>query len=82
MTYKEEIVLIKGEIVEIKDSVSRIETALSGDPKNGIDGVAQKVCKNSEYIEKDKRLKWMIAGVVSFFSIVGAKILGLFDGKN
>jgi len=50
---------------ELTKSVVRIEYALLGDEEAKVDGIAQKVNKNSKYIEKDKKFKYAVWGVVA-----------------
>lgn len=69
----------KIEINEIKGTLSRIETALIGDSEHGITGLAARVQANEKYIEKDKKMKWMIAGVAAFVSVILFKIIGVYD---
>ena len=50
---------------ELNSKVDKILLALSGDDELGVDGLADKVKKNSDYIEQDKKMKWTAAGVIT-----------------
>jgi seryl-tRNA synthetase len=51
--------------------IKNIEMALYGDEKGKLKGVIQKVQENSDYIEKDKKHKWLTRGgvIVALFLI-------------
>lgn len=50
---------------ELAKSIVRIEYALIGDKKMGVEGIAQKVEKNSKYVERDKKFKWTAGALIA-----------------
>ena len=66
---------------ELNDSqkIDRMYTALLGDEELGVEGIAQKVKKNSEDIRKiNKKIVYtsgFFAGIVVFLRWVGSKII-------
>lgn len=60
------------EIHDIKMSLARIETSISGDKNNGVKGLAERTKDLEDYRQKDERLKWKITGGI----FVSVPILG------
>lgn len=67
---------------QILQIVTEIKLGLCGSKQLGVEGVIDKVKKNSEYIERDKRQKYKFAGAagVIIFALTFLKdwIIGLF----
>ena len=63
---------ILDEQVAQRTELHRMNFVLIGDEKSGVDGLAQKVMKNSKYISNDKKTKWV------FFGSVGVGAGGLW----
>lgn len=61
---------------ELNSKVDKILLALSGDDELGVDGLADKVKKNSDYIEQDKKMKWTAAGVITAASSFISWLIG------
>ena len=55
---------ILAEQVSQRTELQRMNFVLIGDEKAGVDGLAQKVLKNSKYISSDKKTKWLFFGSV------------------
>ena len=53
---------VETEILDIKKSLARIETAVIGDEKAGIQGLAMRTVDLENYKKQDQRLKHKIAG--------------------
>lgn len=56
------------QIKELNDKVDKIYSALVGNDDLKIDGLVDKVDKNSKYIENDKKMKWTAAGLITAFT--------------
>jgi len=57
-------------IEETKKFQQKVSVALFGDDDSEIVGLAKRVKDAEAYIEKDKKLKWMGAGVIAFVTAV------------
>lgn len=47
-----------------REELQRMNFVLLGDEKSKIDGLAQKTLKNSAYISRDKKQKWVAFGLL------------------
>jgi hypothetical protein len=72
---QQQIDKIEKMVTDQKESLSRIETALFGDERSGIDGVIKELKSNRSYIEKDKKLKWTIGGGIGLLVLIKEKLL-------
>ena len=63
-------------IAKLQNQVTRLNTAVMGDDESEIQGIAQRTKKNEDYIEADKKLKWMGAGI---FLVIAAYASDLKD---
>jgi len=77
-TDSEKISAIRADMIEVK-------MAIMGSEKLGVNGLIQKVDRNTKYIEQDKKLKYRIAGagsviifILTFLKIFWNKISNLF----
>lgn len=50
------------ELKKMQADISEMKTALLGNPEFGVNGLAQLVKNNAEYIEKDKKFKAKAVG--------------------
>lgn len=64
---------------EMKEVLNRIELAVCGSDKDGIDGLVKKVKKHDDYIEFDKKQKWLIAGGISVLTFIIGSIAQIWD---
>lgn len=53
---------------EQKEFQIRMETAVLGDKDAGIKGLANRVSETEKYISRDKKMKWMGAGIIAFIA--------------
>jgi|31_taG_2_1085359.scaffolds.fasta_scaffold27371_2 t-SNARE complex subunit (syntaxin) len=56
------------QIKDLNDKVDKIYSALVGNDDLKIDGLVDKVDKNTKYIENDKKMKWTAAGIITAVS--------------
>lgn len=61
--------------MKILETVTELKLAVIGSQKIGVDGLINKVNKHHDYIEKDKKQKWLIAGGISVIALL-LKFLG------
>ena len=59
--------------------VTELKMAICGSEKIGVNGLIKKVNRNRDYIEKDKKQKWMIAGGVAVISFLFGLIISLWN---
>jgi hypothetical protein len=52
----------------VLETLIELKIGLMGSRKLGIEGTIPKVERHDQYIEKDKKLKWTIAGGISVIS--------------
>jgi hypothetical protein len=55
---------LKEEQHEQSKVLAEMHFAIFGNEKAGIKGIASKVVSHEKYIEKDKRFKWVVSGVL------------------
>jgi len=66
---------------ENQDTLKRIEVVLVGDKFDKDGGLIGKVEKHGNYIDKDKKVKWMFAGGVTLLAMLskfGHHLLKMF----
>jgi len=64
------------QIKDLNDKIDKMYLAIVGDEELGVDGLADKVKKNSDYIEQDKKMKWTAAGVITAASSFISWLIG------
>lgn len=64
------------QIKDLNDKIDKMYLAIVGDEDLGVDGLADKVKKNSDYIESDKKMKWTAAGVITAASSFISWLIG------
>ena len=71
--------------METLNLVTELKLGLLGSDKLKLKGIAQKVQDHEEYIDKDKKRKYQVAGAVAaisfVFGMVGNYLLKLIFGK-
>ena len=60
------------ELQKLKESVERIELAICGDEKNGIEGIVKKVNKHDKQLTQIQRVSWGIAGAAFLVSLIAS----------
>ena len=64
------------QIKDLNDKIDKMYLAIVGDEELGVDGLADKVKKNSDYIEQDKKMKWTAAGIITAASSFISWLIG------
>ena len=64
------------QIKDLTEKVDKIYSALVGNDDLRVDGLVDKVDKNTKYIENDKKMKWTAAGIITAFSSFINYLLG------
>ena len=64
------------QIKDLNDKVDKIYSALVGNDDLKIDGLVDKVDKNTKYIENDKKMKWTAAGLITAITTFINYLLG------
>ena len=72
---------IKGDNKNILAIVTELKMAVCGSEKIGVPGLIKRVNEHDDYIENDKKRKWMLAGAITAIaSIAGSLFSKLFGG--
>jgi len=69
---------IKSELKDFRQDFNELKMGVVGSKQLGVNGLVQKVAKNTTYIEKDKKFKYGFMGIVGFVTIVGGLLLAFF----
>jgi len=69
---------MKEQIDKIETDVRDIKKALLGDEFN-TSGLISRVDENAEYIKKDKKFKWTVAGFLTAIALFKDKIISLIS---
>ncbi len=69
---------MQSQIDNIEKSVQEIRKALLGDEFNPDAGIIKRVTKNEEYVKKDKKFKWTVAGFLAALALFKDKIIAMF----
>jgi hypothetical protein len=64
---------VKTSVEKTNKDVARLTMAVIGDKDAGVEGLVSRLEKAEKYIDRDRKLKWMGAGVVSAVSFTFAK---------
>ncbi|MFA5301001.1 MAG: hypothetical protein WC389_22640 [Lutibacter sp.] len=56
------------EYEELKDMIKRIELAVCGDEKTGVEGLVRRVSRHDEKIRIGERIAWAFGGMIALIS--------------
>lgn len=67
---------VESKLNEIEQKLDRVIIMLKGDDDLNTDGLAHQVKANKDYIEKDKKMKWVGLGVITTISTLVNWLMG------
>lgn len=79
MTHDDRLSNIETVQNDILQGLNELKMSIMGSSKIGVEGLVSKVERHSEYIEKDKRHKWMIAGAVSVLTFLFGLFIAVYE---
>ena len=79
MKLNEEYKKLKDTVDKVLIIVTELKMGLLGSEKLDFEGVIQKVKRHEKYIQRDKRLKYMIYGGIMVISFLVTLLIKLWD---
>lgn len=68
MNTEERLNEIKKDQIKILSTVTELKVAICGSEKIGVEGLIKKVKKHDIYIENEKKVRWLIAGIITLLT--------------
>jgi hypothetical protein len=78
-TIEDRLKCIEANQQQQNETLVEIKMAICGSEKIGFEGIVEKVKRHENYIEADKKQKWLVAGGISVFTFILGTLFQVWD---